>query len=186
VKIIGKKILWTGKFLRSVIIRYSDSRAPAEKPVLRGWEAVERINCDGVVAIVPFTSDGSVVLIRQFRPPINGYVVELPAGLCDVGEQPEAAARRELMEETGYSANEIRFLTRGPISSGLSSEMLDVFAATDIEFVAIGKRDETENIDVLKVPLEKLVSELAVFQKAGNHIDLKLYGLIMMAKILSF
>jgi ADP-ribose pyrophosphatase len=181
-KIIGKRILWEGKFLRSVLIRYSDSRAAGEMPVLRDWEAVERVNCDCVVAIVPLTSDGSVMVIRQFRPPINGYVVELPAGLCEPGEPPEDAAHRELREETGYSAGKMQFLTEGPLSSGLSSEMLSVFVATDLTLVGIGTRDETEHIEVLKIPQHKLQSRLLELRRAGNYIDLKIYGLVQLAK----
>ncbi len=184
-KIIGKRTLWEGKFLRSVLIRYSDSRAAGKMPVLRDWEAVERVNCDCVVAIVPFTADGSVVVIRQFRPPINGYVVELPAGLCEPGEPPEDAAHRELREETGYSAGKMQFLTEGPLSSGLSSEMLSVFVATDLTLVGIGTRDETEKIEVLAIPQHELKSRLFELRRAGNYIDLKLYGLVELARNIS-
>src|SRR5512135_380862 len=146
--VLKKKTLWEGKFLRSVLVRYIDGSGVTE----RDWEAVERVGCDGIVGIVPFTDEGEVVLIRQFRPPINGHVIELPAGLCDPGESREDAARRELIEETGYAAGDLTFLTEGPLSSGLSSEMLAVFAATGLTYVGIGKRDETEDIEVLKIP----------------------------------
>ncbi len=176
--VIGKKTLWEGKFLRSVLVRYIDGSGVTQ----RDWEAVERVGCDGIVGIVPFTEEGEVVMIRQFRPPINGRVVELPAGLCDPGERMEDAAQRELIEETGYSAGELRLLTEGPLSSGLSSELLTVFVATGLTFVGIGRRDETEHIEVLKVPLDRLISELALRRKAGDYIDIKLYGLIDLAK----
>ena len=180
--VLGKEILWTGKFLRTVLIKYSTRCNSSNKTEVRDWEAVERVGCSGVVGIVPFTEDGSVVLIRQFRPPINGNVIELPAGLCDLGESPEDAARRELMEETGYEAGQMRFLTEGPLSSGSSSEMLAVYAATGLRYVGIGKRDETENIEVLKVPLDMLSTELEALHKAGNYIDLKVYGLVELAR----
>ncbi len=176
--VIRKKTLWEGKFLRSVLVRYIDGSGVTQ----RDWEAVERVGCDGIVGIVPFTEEGEVVMIRQFRPPINGHVVELPAGLCDPGERMEDAAQRELIEETGYSAGELRLLTEGPLSSGLSSELLTVFVATGLTFVGIGRRDETEHIEVLKVPLDRLISELALRRKAGDYIDIKLYGLIDLAK----
>lgn len=175
--VLNKKTLWEGKFLRAVLIQYSDGSGNA-----RNWEATERVGCDGIVAVVPFTYEGMVVLIRQFRPPVSGYVIELPAGLCDPGEQLESAARRELLEETGYAAGKLTFLTEGPLSSGLSSEMLAVFAATGLTYVGIGKRDETEDIEVLKVPLTRVISELALRRKAGDLIDMKIYGLIELAK----
>jgi 8-oxo-dGTP pyrophosphatase MutT (NUDIX family) len=169
--------LWEGKFLRAVLIDYPDSCGK-----IRHWEAVERVCCDGIVAVVPFTDDGMVIVIRQFRPPVGGYVIELPAGLCDPGEKPEDAARRELIEETGYAAGELRFLTEGPISSGLSSERLAVFAATGLSYVGIGKRDETEDIEVIKLPLDSLYSELDTIRMAGNYIDLKVYGFVELAR----
>jgi 8-oxo-dGTP pyrophosphatase MutT (NUDIX family) len=177
VTVLNKKTLWEGKFIRSVLVRYIDGSGVTE----RDWEAVERVGCDGVVGIVPFTDDGEVVMIRQFRPPINGHVIELPAGLSDPGEKPEEAARRELIEETGYSAGELRFLIEGPLSSGLSSEILTVFAATGLTFVGIGKRDETEHIEVLKVPFEEAASEIEYRRKAGDYVDLKVLGLIELA-----
>jgi len=176
--VLDKKTLWEGKFLKSVQIHYLDRSGGTS----RIWEAVERVGCDGVVAIVPFTAEGMVILIRQFRPPVNGYVIELPAGLCDPGERLDSAARRELLEETGYAAEKLTFLTEGPLSSGLSSEMLSVFAATGLNHVGIGKRDETEDIEVLILPLAEVISELALRQKAGDFIDMKIYGLIELAK----
>lgn len=177
-RVLNKKTLWEGKFLRSVLVRYIDGSGVTE----RDWEAVERVGCDGVVGIVPFTDEGEVVMIRQFRPPINGHVIELPAGLRDPGEKPEDAARRELTEETGYAARELRFLTEGPLSSGLSSELLTVYTATGLKFVGIGGRDETEHIEVLKVPVERVASEMESQRKAGNYIDLKVYGLVELAR----
>lgn len=185
-KVIGRKNLWEGRFLRSVLIRYSgphpDPGATGGMNIIRDWEAVERVNCGGIAAIVPVRDDGSVLLIRQFRPPVNGNVIELPAGLAAVGEPVEEAARRELREETGYSAGRMDFLTEGPLSSGLSSEMLAVFLATGLTFTGIEGRDETEDIEILEVPLEVLYSELAVMRSRGDLIDLKIYGLIELAK----
>jgi 8-oxo-dGTP pyrophosphatase MutT (NUDIX family) len=185
VKIIGKKILWEGRFLRTVLIEYPDpfgQEVPSDTTAqVREWESVERVNCDGVVGIVPFTEDGAVIMIRQFRPPVNAYVIELPAGLCDQGETKEDAARRELLEETGYAAKEVHFLTEGPLSSGSSCEMLSVFVATGLTFAGIGNRDETENIEVLKVPMDSLGPLLEDLRKAGNYVDLKVYGLIELA-----
>lgn len=177
-KVTGKTILWEGKFLKAVQVRYLDRSGKTS----RAWEAVERVGCDGIVGVVPFTEEGEVILIRQFRPPVNGYVIELPAGLCDPGETHEDAARRELIEETGYSAEKLTFLTKGPLSSGLSSEMLSVFAATGLNHVGIGKRDETEDIEVIKVHLDCLLPELRSRQEAGDFIDMKIYGLIELAE----
>jgi len=180
--VLNKKTLWEGKFLRSVLIQYNvrcNSSNCVEKHV---WEAFERVNCDGVIGIVPFTETKEVILIRQFRPPIDGYVVELPAGLVDPGEAFEDAVRRELIEETGYAAGSVHFLTDGPMSSGASAEILTVYVATGLAHVGIGNRDETEDIEVLVVPLERLYETLDELRSNGNHIDLKVYGMVEMAR----
>jgi ADP-ribose pyrophosphatase len=175
--IIGKKIISEGNFVRFVRTAYTDSSGK-----LREWESFERVNCEGIVVIVPVTEDNNVLLIRQFRPPINGYVVEFPAGLNDKGETLEAAARRELIEETGYAANEMVFLTEGPMSSGSSGEILTAFFVRGLEFKGIGKRDETEDIEVLKIPVDKLDDTLSALRSRGDYVDLKIYGLMELAK----
>jgi ADP-ribose pyrophosphatase len=183
-KVIGKHSLWTGKFLRTVLINYSAHCNSSNTVERRDWESVERVNCSGIVGMVPITDDGDVILIKQFRPPVNGYVIELPAGLCDVGETLEDAARREMIEETGYAAGSMRFLVKGPMSSGSSSEMLTVFVATDLTYVGVGRRDETENIEVFIIPAENLASTLLQMQQEDCFIDLKINGLVEMAQML--
>lgn len=177
IKIIEKKTVWEGRFLRLVFTTYIDSYG-----TVREWESFERVNCKGIVAVVPVTDNKEVLLTRQFRPPVNGYVIEFPAGLNDRGDTLEEAAKRELLEETGYAAREMIFLTEGPMSSGASGEILTVFLAKDIEFKGIGEKDETEDIEVLKIPITELYQKLDELRLEGNHIDLKIFGLIELAK----
>lgn len=189
-KVVNRKILWEGSYLRSVLVEYLDERDHDPAPTrsagagqkLRNWETIERIGCSGVVVIAPFTDDGAVILIRQYRPPVDGYVIELPAGLIDPGEKAEESARRELIEETGYAAGAMDFLISGPASSGSSSEILDVFVASELSFVGVGKRDEAENMEVITVPLAILDSEILRLEQEGNYIDLKVHGMIRLAK----
>jgi len=180
--VTGKRIIWEGRFLRSVLIKYRVRCNSSNEVEERDWEAFERVNCDGVIGIVPFTDKGEVVLIRQFRPPVDGCVVELPAGLVDKGESFEDAVRRELIEETGYRAEDVKFLTSGPMSSGASAEILSVYVATGLTHVGIGERDETEDIEVFQVPLSALEKTLEDMKAGGDYIDLKLYGMIEMAR----
>lgn len=175
-RVISKETLWEGRFLRAIRLKYRDSSGK-----LRDWEAVERVNCKGIVAVVPITNDGCVLLIRQFRPPVNGYVIEFPAGLNDRDEPLDVVAQRELLEETGYKAKEITFLGRGPLSSGSSVEVLTVYLAKGLEFVGVSERDETEEIEVIKVPLGSVRDVLKDLEKDGNFIDLKILGFIDMA-----
>lgn len=176
-EVVNKEIVWEGRYLRCLRIIYRDSGG-----VLRRWEAVERVNCDGIVAIVPITDGGEVILIKQFRPPVNNYVIEFPAGLNDRGERAEDAASRELLEETGYEAREMIFLAKGPLSSGSSREILTVFLAKGLDFKGIGQRDETEDIEIMKIPVGAIYERLYRLAKDGNFIDLKIFGLIEMAK----
>lgn len=176
-EVIDRETAWEGGHLRCLKLTY---KGPGG--VLRQWETVERVNCDGIVVIVPVTDAGEAVLIRQFRPPVNNYVIEFPAGLNDRGETHEAAAARELLEETGHTAGELLFLAEGPLSSGSSAEVLTVFLAVGLNFVGIGQRDETEDIEVLKVPVDELYDRLSVYSAQGDLIDLKIYGLMELAK----
>lgn len=176
-EIVGKEDLHEGRFLRCLKLTYSDSEG-----VLRQWEAVERVNCEGIVAVVPVTDKGEMILIRQYRPPVDNYVVEFPAGLNDRDERIEEAASRELLEETGYEAKEMIFLAKGPLSSGSSREILTVYLAKGLVFKGIGQRDETEDIEVLKVPTEKVYETLSRLSEEGNFIDLKIFGFIEMAR----
>ncbi|MCL4536482.1 MAG: hypothetical protein M1610_02665, partial [Nitrospirae bacterium] len=66
---IGKRTVWEGKFIRALILTYKDHSGN-----LRNWEAVERVNCNGIVAIVPVTTKSELLLIRQFRPVVNNFV----------------------------------------------------------------------------------------------------------------
>jgi ADP-ribose pyrophosphatase len=176
IEIIGKKTICEGRFLRFVAAAYADSSGAT-----REWEFFERVNCQGIVVIVPVTDGKEVLLIRQFRPPVNNYVVEFPAGLNDKGETLEEAARRELLEETGYSAKEMIFLTEGPLSSGASAEILTAYLAKGLAFRGIGERDETEEIEVLRIPIDDLFRKLSFFETQGDYVDLKILGLLTLA-----
>lgn len=181
-EIIDKKIVWEGRFLRTLIITYKDRSGS-----IREWEAVERVNCDGIVVVVPVAKNNDFLLIRQFRPVLNGFVVEFPAGLNDKGESLIDAARRELIEETEYTADEFVHLTDGPVSSGMSTEILSVFLAVNAYPASDAVKeqypaDESENIEIIKTPLDKIYETLQTCRKDGDYIDMKVYGLVEMAK----
>jgi len=156
--------------------RYADSLGTE-----RDWESIERIDCNGIVVIVPLTDDSEFLLTRQFRPPVNSYVIEFPAGLNDKGDTLQEAARRELLEETGYTARDMIYLTEGPMSAGSSGEILTCYLAKGLEFKGIGERDETEEIEVIKTPVRELASRLSELRADGSLVDLKIYGLADMA-----
>jgi len=183
-EIIDKKTAWEGKFLRSLILTYRDKSGN-----LRNWEAVERVNCNGIVAIVPVTKTHEFLLIRQFRPVMNNFVLEFPAGLADKNENLIDAAKRELIEETGYTSDELIFLCEGPISSGISTEIMSVFLAKDVLPASLELKkqypvDESENIEIIKTPVFEIYRTLKKLKDNGDFIDLKIYGLVETAKLI--
>jgi ADP-ribose pyrophosphatase len=152
------------------------------------WEYAERTNSPGAVVIVPVTDDGRLVLIEQYRIPVDRRVVELPAGLIgdsalDRGETSETAAQRELFEETGYEARELRVLTSGPPSAGMSSEVVTFLLATGLSRTGRGGGVHREQIDVHAVPLDDIPRWLDERRQDGTLVDPKVYAGLYFAKV---
>lgn len=142
------------------------------------WEYAARNTSRPAVGIVAITGDRRVVLVEQFRPPVNASVIELPAGLA--GDQPGAeheplvvAAQRELLEETGYQAKRWTELATGCSSPGLTDEQIVLFLAEGLTKVAPGGGDASEAITIHEVPLGTADQWLAA---RGSLVDLKLYA----------
>ena len=148
---------------------------------LEGWEYVDRIGSSGVVVILAVTDANELVLVEQHRIPVGSKVIELPAGLA--GDLPDAededfkeAARRELLEETGYEAANIEFLCEGPPSAGLTSEIQTLLRATGLRKTGPGGGDETEDITVHAIALDELDAWLAAAAARGCLVDPKIYA----------
>ena len=106
--------------------------------------------------IFPLTREGEVVLVRQYRPPLERMELGLPAGLVEEGEKPEAAARRELLEETGYSGGEWELLGALASSPSLKDNWAYLFLARGVEESAAPDPDEHELVEVVEVAVEDL------------------------------
>jgi ADP-ribose pyrophosphatase len=158
------------------------------RAVRRGhWEYVERVREITAVMIVAVTPDDCLLLAEQFRVPVAGRVLELPAGLAgDVpGEEDEAlelAARRELMEETGYEAETMIPVTAGPSSPGLANEVVTIFLAQGLHKVHDGGGDDHENIVVHAVPLDGIELWLEDRAAEGVMIEPRIYAGIYFAR----
>jgi ADP-ribose pyrophosphatase len=107
----------------------------------------------GAAAVVPFTGDTEVALIRQFRHAAGGSILEVPAGKLDAGEPPEHCAVRELAEEAGYRAGRIVPLGSIWTTPGFTDEVIHLFAAFDLSRVPSRPEDD-EVIEVIRVPLD--------------------------------
>jgi len=146
-----------------------------------GWFFVERPNAHAVVTIVAVTSNRTIILVEQFRPPVGRTVIELPAGL--VGDEParadeglEAAARRELIEETGYDARRLIPIANCATSPGVVNEIASFFLATDLVKVNDGGGVEGESIRVHEVPLDSAGEWLRQRAAEGLLISAKVYS----------
>lgn len=142
------------------------------------WEYVERTNSRGVVTIVAVTGAANLLLVEQYRQPVARRVIELPAGLVgdvNAGEKLVEAARRELIEETGYAADTVESVATGPVTAGLSNEITTFCLASGLKRVAAGGGDATEDITVHEVPLADLDSWL-VARPAGVAVDPKIHA----------
>jgi ADP-ribose pyrophosphatase len=154
------------------------------------WDFVRRPYSDQCVGILAITPENEVVLVEQFRIPIQRRVIEIPAGIA--GDEPEHAgeplsgtAARELLEETGYRAGSITELLATPTSAGMTSEFIHLFHAKDIVREHDGGGVAGEEIIVHLVPLPNLRAWLASKQEEGFCIDFKIHAALWLAGIVA-
>jgi ADP-ribose pyrophosphatase len=135
----------------------------------------------GAVMIVPMLDDGRLVLERQFRYPVGQVMIEFPAGKIDPGEDPLACARRELLEETGYSATEwSRAGTMHPVIS-YSTEFIDIWFARGLT-LSQSALDEGEFLEVITATPEQILA----WCRDGQVTDAKtLAGALWLQNVLS-
>ncbi len=154
------------------------------------YEFVTRRKCSGVAIITAITEARQIVLVEQFRAAVERPVLELPAGLVgDIKgneEEPHIeAAKRELLEETGYLAGRIQHIFTGPISAGMTNELPSFFLADQLIKKHAGGGDDTENITVHVVELSDIEAYLKEKSEKGLLIDPKIYiGLYQIAQYL--
>ena len=145
------------------------------------WEYVDRVNASGAAIIIAVTAEQKVLLVEQYRIPVHARTIELPAGIIgdepgDTNESSAEAARRELLEETGYAAKHIEALQTGASCSGLTSERVTLFRATGLLRTGTGGGVAHEDITVHEIPLGEVVAWLEAKAKSGVLIDPKIYA----------
>ncbi|MBP6596499.1 MAG: NUDIX hydrolase [Arenimonas sp.] len=159
------KILHEGKYLRLV---------------QRGhWEYAERTNAGSAVIVIALTPEDKLLFVEQFRIPMNAPTIEMPAGLVgdlDANDTMEAAAKRELLEETGWQADDVKVLMVGPTSSGMSNELIAFVRARGLTRVHAGGGDASEDITVHEVPLADVPRWLTEKMHQGYAMDPKLWA----------
>ena len=162
---MAEQVMWAGRFVTAV----RDGQ----------WEYVRRSRGIRAVVILAETDAGEILLVEQQRVPIGGKCLELPAGL--IGDEAggaedsiEAAAARELVEETGYRPGAVERLGDYYSSPGMISESFTLVRATGLERVGEGGGVDGEEIVVHHVPRDEVVRFIAARRATGIGIDAKL------------
>lgn len=145
-KFVRKKTVWRG---RAVDFRVDTVRLPNGKLATR-----EYLDHPGAVGVVPLLPGRRVVMVRQYRHPVREVTLELPAGKLDPRESPLACVKRELREETGYTARKIAPLIQYWPTPAFANEVLHLYVA---EGLKAGKMDtdEDEFLECVTLPLRK-------------------------------
>lgn len=134
----------------------------------------------GASAVIPLSENGEMYMVRQYRKPIDKVSLEIPAGKLDRGENPHICAERELKEETGLAAKQIRRLVSVHSTPGFSDEVLHLYVATGLS-EGDSCTDEDEFISTEKYP----VSELLGMVLEGEITDAKsIIGIFLADKII--
>jgi ADP-ribose pyrophosphatase len=161
-----RRTLYEGDWLRLVRIGH--------------WESCERTHGQGMaVIVIAATPADEVLFVEQYRVPLGARTIEMPAGLVgdDHDEDTlEAAARRELVEETGWEPGEVDVLLIGPTSSGMSNERIAFVRARNLRKVGDGGGVDNEEIVVHAVPRHEAPAWLMRKQAEGYELDLKLWA----------
>ena len=148
--------------------------------VRRGhWEYAERTNAGHAVIVIALTPERNLLFVEQYRVPMQQRTIEMPAGLVGDTQDDdtlEEAARRELLEETGWHADDVRVLMVGPTSAGMSNELIAFVRARGLTRVHAGGGDDSEDITVHEVPLDDAPRWLAAKMADGYSMDPKLWA----------
>lgn len=168
---IEDRVVYDRDYSKIIIRRYRD-KAGGE----REWGMVH-INSrgrSGLVAAV--TEDGALVLERVWRIPLRTWVIELPGGLCDKGDETtDVVALRELLEETGYEATDPIRVASFADAPGMTDQTSDLYLATHARKVAEPELEPSEIIETLRIPLEGIEKAL---QDMECLVDPKVYAAI--------
>ena len=157
-------------------VRRDRVRLPDGRECLR-----EYVRHQGAAVVIGQLEDQRLLFVRQYRYPLRRSFLELPAGKIDPGEDVLTTARRELLEETGYSAGQWRHLGVMHPCVGYSNERIEIFHAAGLEHLAAQSLDSSEFIDVVAVPLDEALGAV----RSGSITDAKtITGLFWAEKVL--
>lgn len=159
-KTIHSKKIFEGKLIR---VQVDEVSLPNGDTSTR-----EIVKHPGAVAALAITDEEKLVLVRQFRKPLEKVTLELPAGKLDPGENPEMCAHRELAEETGYQAERLQHLVSFYTSPGFADEIIHLYEASQLKG-GEAKPDQDEFVEVVELTLEEAFAAIAT----GDICDAK-------------
>lgn len=134
-----------------------------------GWEYVERKRAKEAAAVIAITEEDELILVEQYRRPVDARVIDWPAGLVEDGDTAEVTAIKELQEETGFICDRVNFLARCATSPGITSEVVTLFRAQGVR----RKGSAEEGITVHFVP--RAAARQWLEQQSGL-VDLKVWA----------
>ena len=158
-----EKTMKSEKIYEGKMINLVDRELPDKK-----YSKREIVEHPGSVGIIAITDDGHLVLVKQFRKPVEKTLLEIPAGKIEINEEPKETALRELYEETGYRAEKIEYLFEFYTSPGFSNEKMYLFLATEL-IEGNAEPEDDEYIEIEKIKLENLIEMIL----KGEIVDSK-------------
>ena len=165
---VESNTVFRGKILN---LRVDTVRLPSGRTATR--EIAEHSNS---VCVVPLDDDGNVIMVRQYRQPTEGVLLEVPAGGVEDGEVSEETVQRELQEEIGYTAGKLQHLSSFWLAPGWCTEYMHAYLATGLTPAKLDA-DDDENILVERVPLPQALELIA----SGEIQDVKSIAALLLA-----
>ncbi|WP_159653157.1 NUDIX hydrolase [Vibrio atypicus] len=136
----------------------------------------------GATVILPISENGDIILINQFRPSLKKWLLELPAGTIENDEEIEECAKRELEEETGYSASELISLGQVTPLAGFCDEIQYLYVAKGLNKTNRFECDDDEVIEVITLPIQQLEKMIV----SGEITDAKTIACLSKAKLCGY
>ncbi len=172
-KCLSRKLIYQGSFLR---VMEDTVELPNKHHAKR-----EYLLHPGAAVILPLFENGDVLFVRQYRYPVGKEILEVPAGKLDAEEEPLLCAQRELLEETGYKAeNWTKISTFEPVA-GYSNEVMHLYKATELQFTEANP-DEDEFLESCRIPFHEALEKVI----AGELCDGKtMIALLLAAQLRS-
>jgi ADP-ribose pyrophosphatase len=148
---------------RSYLYRNPWCAFRVDEVVLPDGETIEYgvLEGGGFASVLPITEDGKVVLVRQWRQPLSTFTLELPSGGVDRGEDPWAAAERELFEEAGFRAVGLEHIVSIHTSTGRTDEVCHLFRCRAVRDPGGPRPESTEFIQVVELPFEEALEGIS-------------------------